>query len=141
MRSIGALPKADLEVPILPAGAWQSMDNHARQQWQRKMEEVKEKNRKRCSKRLLLDQDRATANTLAEYRRFWTPMNLDWRGRVYSVPHFSYSREDYVRGLFLFADGEPIGEEGLYWLKVHCANCGDFRQDQQAAIRGARALG
>ena len=25
-----------------------------------------------------------------------------------------------------FADGEPIGEEGLYWLKVHVANCGDF---------------
>jgi DNA-directed RNA polymerase, mitochondrial len=27
--------------------------------------------------------------------------------------------------LFLFADGAPIGEEGLYWLKVHTANCGD----------------
>ena len=52
-------------------------------------------------------------------------MHLDWRGRVYSVPHFSYPREDYVRGLFLFADGEPIGQEGRDWLKVHLANCAD----------------
>jgi DNA-directed RNA polymerase len=121
----GGPPLADFEVPILPAGAWHSMDDDARQQWLRKIEEVEKKNRKRRSKRVLLDQDRETANTLVKYPRFWTPMHLDWRGRVYSVPHFSYPREDYVRGLFLFADGEPIGEEGRYWLKVHLANCAD----------------
>ena len=53
-------------------------------------------------------------------------MNLDWRGRVYGVPHFNFQRDDRVRALFLFADGEPIGAEGLNWLKVHIANCGDF---------------
>ena len=31
-----------------------------------------------------------------------------------------------MRALFLFADGEPIGDDGLYWLKVHVANRGDF---------------
>jgi DNA-directed RNA polymerase len=121
----GGPPQTDFEVPILSAGAWQSMDDDARQQWRRKIEEVEEKNRKRRSKRILLDQDLATADTLVAHPRFWTPMYLDWRGRVYSVPHFSYPREDYVRGLFLFADGAPIGEEGLYWLKAHVANCGD----------------
>ena len=53
-------------------------------------------------------------------------MNMDWRGRVYSTTHFNFQRDDRVRALFLFADGEPIGEEGLYWLKVHVANCGEF---------------
>jgi DNA-directed RNA polymerase len=53
-------------------------------------------------------------------------MNLDWRGRVNSVPHFNFQRDDRIRALFLFADGEPIGDDGLYWLKVHTANCGDF---------------
>jgi DNA-directed RNA polymerase len=33
----------------------------------------------------------------------------------------------------LFADGEPIGEEGLYWLKVHLANCGD--DDREGFIK------
>jgi len=58
--------------------------------------------------------------------RFWVPKNCDRRGRVYNGTHFSMDREDFVRALFLFADGEPIGEEGLRLLKVHLANCGDF---------------
>jgi DNA-directed RNA polymerase len=66
-----------------------------------------------------------TAALLADHERFWTAINMDWRGRVYGVPIFNLQREDCVRALFLFADGEPIGEEGLYWLKVHLANCGD----------------
>lgn len=69
-----------------------------------------------------------TAKLLANHERFWTAMNMDWRGRVYGVPYFNLQREDYVRALFLFADGEPIGEEGLYWLKVHLANCGDDKK-------------
>jgi DNA-directed RNA polymerase len=63
---------------------------------------------------------------MAQEEYFYTAMNLEWRGRVYSVPSFNFQREDRVRALFLFAKGEPIGEEGIYWLKVHAANCGDF---------------
>jgi DNA-directed RNA polymerase, mitochondrial len=33
-----------------------------------------------------------------------------------------------VRALFLFAEGEPIGKRGLYWLKEHAANCYDFEK-------------
>ena len=71
-------------------------------------------------------EDIAIAERLSEHERFWTPMYLDWRGRMYGVPHFNFQRDDRVRALFLFANGEPIGEEGLYWLKVHVANRGDF---------------
>ena len=55
-------------------------------------------------------------------------MNFDWRERVYSLPHFNFQRDDRVRALFLFADGAPIGDRGLYWLKVHLANKGDFNK-------------
>ena len=54
-------------------------------------------------------------------RRFYVPLNIDFRGRVYPIPHFNFTRDDRVRGLFLFADGKPIGEEGLLWLKAHVA--------------------
>src|SRR5208337_547230 len=37
----------------------------------------------------------------------------------------NFQREDCVRALFLFADGEPIGEDGLKWLKAHVAACAD----------------
>jgi DNA-directed RNA polymerase, mitochondrial len=76
--------------------------------------------------RVMFGLDMKTAEAMAAHERFWTPMNLDWRGRVYGVPSFNFQRDDRVRALFLFADGEPIGEEGLYWLKVHVANSGDF---------------
>jgi DNA-directed RNA polymerase, mitochondrial len=36
-----------------------------------------------------------------------------------------FQRDDAVRALFLFADGEPVGADGQRWLKVHTANCGD----------------
>jgi DNA-directed RNA polymerase len=61
-----------------------------------------------------------------------SPCNLDWRGRVYPLPFFNFQRSDLVRALHLFADGEPIGEEGLWWLKVHVANCGDFDKVSKA---------
>lgn len=78
------------------------------------------------AERVLFALDMQTAEAMAAYERFWTPMRLDWRGRVYGVPSFNFQRGDRVRSLFLFADGELIGEEGLKWLKVHVANCGDF---------------
>ena len=53
--------------------------------------------------------------------RFWIPMHLEFRGRVIAIPHFHFGREDRVRGLFLFADPQPIGIEGLKWLKAHVA--------------------
>ena len=61
----------------------------------------------------------ATAEAMPE--RFWVPLNIDFRGRVNPIPHFNFTRDDRVRGLFLFADGKPIGELGLLWLKAHVA--------------------
>ena len=57
--------------------------------------------------------------------RFWQPLHLDFRGRVHPVCYFNYTREDRVRALFLFADGQPIGEEGLRQLKAHVARMAD----------------
>jgi DNA-directed RNA polymerase len=50
--------------------------------------------------------------------------NCDRRGRVYSIQQLNYAREDHVRALFEFERGEPLGDEGLSWLEIHCANCG-----------------
>jgi DNA-directed RNA polymerase len=77
---------------------------------------------------LAVAEDVRTAEMLSQHDRFWTPVSCDWRGRVYPMSHFNFQRDDRVRALFLFADGAPIGTEGLYWLKVHLANCGDFEK-------------
>ena len=77
-------------------------------------------------KHVLFEETLKTAEEMCLHSRFYTPMYFDWRGRVYAAPSFNFAREDYVRSLFLFANGEPIGEEGIYWLKVHLANRGEF---------------
>lgn len=58
-------------------------------------------------------------------KTFWTDINCDWRGRLTPFPHFNFGRGDHIRGLFKFAQEYPIGERGIWWLKVAIANCYD----------------
>lgn len=54
---------------------------------------------------------------------FFYPHNLDFRGRVYPVPpHLNHIGNDLSRGMLMFAEGKKLGEGGLKWLKIHCAN-------------------
>jgi DNA-directed RNA polymerase len=57
--------------------------------------------------------------------RFFVPLQIDFRGRVNPVPFFNFTRSDCIRALFLFDRGEPIGEEGLFYLKAHVTACAD----------------
>src|SRR5262249_8568744 len=50
------------------------------------------------------------------------PLNCDFRGRIFGVSDFNFSREDHVRSLFRFAKSMPIGDTGLRWLMIHTAN-------------------
>ncbi|XP_050532708.1 DNA-directed RNA polymerase, mitochondrial [Daktulosphaira vitifoliae] len=54
---------------------------------------------------------------------FWLPHNMDFRGRVYPCPpHLNHLGSDMARSLLCFAKGEPLGQNGLDWLKIHCVN-------------------
>lgn len=51
------------------------------------------------------------------------PHNLDFRGRVYPIPpHLNHMGADISRGILEFAEGSPLGESGMRWLKIHLAN-------------------
>jgi hypothetical protein len=54
-----------------------------------------------------------TALAMSCHDRFWVPLAIEFRGRLNPIPHFNFAKGDRIRGLFLFADGEPIGEDGL----------------------------
>ena len=72
----------------------------------------------RVSARLKLD---VAADFVNE--KFYFAHNLDFRGRTYAVgPHLQYLGDDLARGLLLFAKAKPLGDDGLYWLKVQLAN-------------------
>ena len=105
---------------------WNAMSpaDKVRRAAQIKME--KKRNRIAKAKRMKFEIDMKVANRLQLVDQFFTPMNLDWRGRMYFFTHFNFQREDYVRGMFLFSRGKPVGERGIYHLKLHVANTGDF---------------
>jgi DNA-directed RNA polymerase len=71
--------------------------------------------------------DMAVAETLAGWDRFFVPLHLDFRGRMIGVPYFSLYREDTIRSLFLFADGQPmeVTSRDQLWLRAHVANKAD----------------
>lgn len=120
----GLPPKADIPKPQQPL-AWEDMSATQRYVWRRKAAEVKLVNIGYEGERIVLARDLATAESLLG-QSFQTLMNIDYRGRVYGVPHFNYQRQDYVRSLFMFDQGQVLDAEGLYWLKSHVASLGDF---------------
>jgi DNA-directed RNA polymerase len=104
---------------------WHRVDDNY---WRRFKVPMVKVGRKWVSETLLLD-DIATAESLVG-KKFYTPLNIDKRGRIFGVCNFNYGRQDYVRSLFMFADGLPVfsdpgrvEESGLHWLFVHAANC------------------
>ncbi|XP_075300334.1 DNA-directed RNA polymerase, mitochondrial isoform X2 [Opisthocomus hoazin] len=64
--------------------------------------------------------------SIANYVRdkvFWFPHNMDFRGRTYPCPpYFNHLGNDVTRAILLFAEGKPLGPNGLDWLKIHLIN-------------------
>jgi DNA-directed RNA polymerase len=55
---------------------------------------------------------------------FWYPMNLDWRGRLFTMasPFMSPQGDDPAKGLLEFAEGKEITAEGFIEMQIHGAN-------------------
>jgi DNA-directed RNA polymerase len=70
----------------------------------------------------LVNADLAEAHYLLG-RPFWLTYNSDRRGRVFSLQHLNYGREDHVRAMFRFHNGMKLSSDGLFWLAVQVANC------------------
>jgi hypothetical protein len=56
-------------------------------------------------------------------QKFWLTYRCDFRGRLNPIQSLNYGREDHARALFKFSNGMPLGQNGLQWLEIHCANC------------------
>lgn len=58
-----------------------------------------------------------------DYSELYFPTFFDWRGRLYFRSTIHPQSHDAIKGCLEFAEGKRLGAEGLYWLKVHVANC------------------
>ncbi|MCB1971741.1 MAG: hypothetical protein KDG54_15175 [Geminicoccaceae bacterium] len=69
-----------------------------------------------------LENELSWLRRLGEYPAIWLPHSADWRGRLYPIGDLQFQREDRVRAAFRFAEGAPLGDDGLDWLAFHVAN-------------------
>ncbi len=117
--SIVAVPKR------LSEDEWAALSAEDRTAFSKKRREAGEAN---ASAKGQLD---ALLNTLVGARQlegqsaFYFPHSLDFRGRIYPVPTWGPNPQgnDLARSLVMFAEGRPLGPDGLFWLYVRAANC------------------
>ncbi|XP_067824461.1 DNA-directed RNA polymerase, mitochondrial [Heptranchias perlo] len=88
--------------------------------------------RKRSAEMHSLRMDALYKLSIANHIRddiFWFPHNMDFRGRTYPCPpYFNHLGNDVTRAILLFAEGKPLGEHGLNWLKIHLVNLTGFKK-------------
>jgi DNA-directed RNA polymerase len=131
----GLPSKTKLEVPArLDADEFKALSVEERKLLAKTIKGLKKANRTNDSDNMLLEQDMMIALRLATVAHYHTPMNMDWRTRVYAMTQFNFQREDRVRSLFLFNNGKRIGRKGIYWLAVHVANCGAFKDEHKVGL-------
>jgi len=125
--SIDSFPPRDHVPAVQFPENYKELDEKVRKGWRIKAAQVHQRNRGIDSERIVMLQDMTTARSLLGVP-FYIPHNMDFRGRVYPLPHFNQQRADYVKAQLQFADGRVLTQSGVYWLAVHLANCGDFNK-------------
>lgn len=91
--------------------------------WKWSARKAKKINRERHALRCDIELKLSVARKMRDEEGFYYPHNLDFRGRAYPMhPHLNHLSSDLCRGVLEFAEGRPLGESGLHWLKIHIAN-------------------
>lgn len=60
----------------------------------------------------------------------WFPAFMDKRGRWYYRGSPNPQGSDIAKATLHFANTKPLGDAGVYWLKVHIANCFGFDKER-----------
>ncbi len=102
------------------------------------LEEIKKREKREDERNLSLSWARRIIEHNANV--FWHAWSCDFRGRL--VPrctHLSPHGDDFDRGLIRFKKWKPLGERGIYWLRVHVHNLMEgieFDQLTESAQKG-----
>lgn len=144
-RNFPGLPERhDREMPPQPEGyELLEKSDPIRKKWKQDARVVYTHNAKAIAGRLAMSSMLKVADEYADIPRMFFPHQLDWRGRMYSVPSgMSPQGPDESRSLLQFAEALPLTDRGRYWLSVHGANV--FGKDKlpmdERAAWGASAI-
>lgn len=99
-------------------------NEEAKKAWIRQAADTHTRNHSWTSKRLQVLKTLSVAEEYAECREFFFPYQLDFRGRIYSVPQYLNPQgTDLAKGLLVFSKAEPVETaEARRWFLIHGAN-------------------
>lgn len=119
---IAGLPRRqNLEVPPKPHDI--EDNEEARREWRKAAAAVHDENSRTVASRLAMDKILQLAQDYSG-KLCWFVAQLDWRSRAYQTSlHLHPQGPDYAKALLRFGSGKVLDETGVYWLKVHGANC------------------
>ncbi len=92
--------------------------------WNKKRERVQIDLDAEVSRRMVFTYALNVAQKMLDYEKFWYVYQLDYRGRVYSHNEFlNPQSKSYIKAMLEFGEGRVLNDRGMYWLKIHIANC------------------
>jgi len=95
-----------------------------KRKWLRALDEQEIRIKKINSKKLTYKMAINIAERFKKYERIYFSYTLDFRGRLYPMQDFlNPQMSSNIKPLLEFAEGQKLTPEGLYWLKIHGANC------------------
>jgi DNA-directed RNA polymerase, mitochondrial len=109
--------------PLLPNEDWDAMSDAERQEHKDERTEIHGENASLEGKRYSWLMKRDMAEKLLDEPKIWFPWYADFRGRLYpEVTDLTPQGNDASKALLRFADGKPLGKDGLWWLYVRAGN-------------------
>ncbi len=113
------------QAEVLDEAVWEAMDASAQGKVKNVRRQVHDHNYRLEAKRWSMQRQLDVAEGLLEEGiPFYFPHNLDFRGRAYPIPQDLHPQsDDFGRAMLTFAEGKPLGADGLQWLVFHLANC------------------
>jgi DNA-directed RNA polymerase len=122
--ALAEIPPRELDIEIPPEP--ETKDPKIRHKWVVDVRNLKNKVKNNHSTRCTINLKVEIARAFL-FEKFYFPHNMDFRGRAYPIPpNLNHIGDDLSRGLLMFAEGKELGENGLKWLKIHCANLAGY---------------
>lgn len=110
--------------PRIPDSVWSRMPEEDRKVVKERRAAIYSQNAEIRGKSNAIMADLSVSRELRDRPAIWYPHSKDFRGRVYPCASYGPNPQgsDIGKSLLHFADGLPLGPDGLYWLLVRAAN-------------------
>ena len=123
--TLGGLPSRDgVPPPVKPHDI--ETNEQARKEYRFQSARIHGENLSLRGQRVAFNITLDIAKRYNNFKKIFMPYQLDFRGRIYAVPHLNPQGADFQKGLLRFANGKPLGEEGWKWLAIHGANVAGY---------------